>query len=404
MAGHRGVEQMSRSSYTVPVEPGVLRWARESVGYEVGEVAAKIKVEAGDVEGWEAGTSSPTFPQLKRLSVTYKRSVATLLLPDVPLAVRPPRDFRTAYARSAHPLTANTLRVMRRAERVQELTIELADDLGLGLRPSLPSLALSENVDVAAARLRGALVNIETLPSFGRDKQKAYDFWRERAEALGVLVMQASMDRNQCRAFSLASGAAPLILINGKEFPAPRSFSLLHELAHLCLHSGALCDMAWDAPLGAVSSVEVWCNGVAGAALVPAEALTGLRQLRDGVRRWSDTTLEEMAAPFGVSKEVILRRLLDQGLTERAYYEEKRADWQRKNDGMRDFVPRVPQGKLPLNRNGLTFSTIVSQARRSEMVSLRDAADYLGTKPKHMDAFESYLSAARAGRGAGRRR
>jgi Zn-dependent peptidase ImmA (M78 family) len=368
------------------------------MGYDVHGVAGRMKVDAADLEGWEAGASSPTFPQLKKLSLVYKRSVATLLLPDVPIAAQPPRDFRTAYAQNSHPLTVETLRVVRRAERVQELTIQLADGLGLNLQPGLPSLSAAEGVDAAAATLRGALLGQEAVPNFGRDKLRAYEFWRERAEALGVIVMQASMDRNQCRAFSLASSAAPLILINAKEFPAPRSFSLFHELAHLSLHSGALCDMSWDSPKGALSSVEVWCNGVAGAALVPAELLWRVTQLAKGVERWSDSALEEMAAPFGVSKEVMLRRLLDMGLTKQAYYEEKRTEWQQEYEGMRDFIPHVPQGKLPLNRNGLTFSTLVSQSRRSELVSLGDAADYLGTKPKHMESFESYLSSARAGR------
>lgn len=374
----------------------MLAWARTSIGLSTDDAASKTKVGLDDILEWESGAASPSFVELKRMAAAYKRSTATLMLPSVPPSAKPPRDLRTLPHQHGHPLTTKTLKAIRRAERVQAIAVELAEDLGEVLKPNLPHLSADADPEVEAIRLRNALLGVEKNPRSLRDKQKMYECWRARAERLGVLVIQATLDRNECRAFSLSSDAAPLALINSVEYPAPRSFSLIHELAHLSLRASALCDMDEpDVKEFPASSVEVFCNYVAGAVLVPTANLLALPQMSSHDGTWSDTDLDDMAAEFGVSKEVMLRRLLIHGATTQGFYESKREEWQQKHRGMKDFIPHVPQGKLPLNRNGVRFSTLVAQAHRSEVISLREAADYLGTKPKHMPSFESYLGAAR---------
>lgn len=366
------------------------------MGLTEDDAAAKTSASVDDILEWESGASSPTFVQLKRMAAVYKRSTATLMLPSVPRGAKPPKDFRTIANQHGHPLTAKTFKAIRRAERVQSLANELAEDLGIVLKPALPQLSASADPETEALRLHQALVAGEGNTRPLRDKQKTYELWRARAERLGVLVIQATLDRNECRAFSLSSDSAPLVLVNSVEYPAPRSFSLIHELAHLALRASALCDMEEpEVKTYPASSLEVFCNHVAGAVLVPTVQLRALPQMLSHSSQWDDLELEDMAAEFGVSKEVMLRRLLIHGATTQVFYEAKREEWSRKHTGMKDFIPHVPQGKLPINRNGLTFSTMVAQAHRSEVITLRDAADYLGTKPKHMKAFESYLGAAR---------
>jgi len=385
-----------RTSFPVSVEPSVLLWARTSIGLSQEEAATKAKVLLDDILEWESGNAAPTFVHLKRMSSAYKRSTATLMLPAVPKRAKPPVDLRTLPNQHSHPLTTKTLKAIRRAERVQAVTVELAESMGVALKPSLPSLVAATDPEAAAGVLRRSLLTGETNPRPLRDKQKMYECWRTRAERLGVLVVQATLDRHECRAFALANDLAPLVLVNSVEYPAPRSFSLIHELAHLALRASALCDMEEpDTAAFPASSVEVFCNHVAGAVLVPTDEMMALPQMKSHGGTWSDSELDDMAIEFGVSKEVMLRRLLIHGATTKDYYEAKRQEWREKHRDMKDYIPHVPEGKKPLNRNGLTFSTLVAQAQRGEVISLREAADFLGTKPKHMKSFESYLAAAR---------
>jgi Zn-dependent peptidase ImmA (M78 family) len=57
-----------------------------------------------------------------------------------------------------------------------------------------------------------------------------------------VLVFQATrVDVKEMRGFSLVDVRLPVILLNGGDAHAGRTFSLLHELCHLIARDGGLC-------------------------------------------------------------------------------------------------------------------------------------------------------------------
>lgn len=74
------------------IQPSVLRWARESQGYSIDDVALHLKREPDEIEAWELGHTSPTYAQLEELAYKlYKRPLAVFFLPsDLP------GDFRTS--------------------------------------------------------------------------------------------------------------------------------------------------------------------------------------------------------------------------------------------------------------------------------------------------------------------
>ena len=49
-------------SERIPVEPRILRWAREFAGLPEEEAARRIGVSAEKLSDWEEGVSSPTIP------------------------------------------------------------------------------------------------------------------------------------------------------------------------------------------------------------------------------------------------------------------------------------------------------------------------------------------------------
>lgn len=48
------------------------------------------------------------------------------------------------------------------------------------------------------------------------------------------------------RACSLYLDVLPVIMVNGADAVTGRLFSLLHEYAHLLLHTGGMCDVVTD--------------------------------------------------------------------------------------------------------------------------------------------------------------
>jgi len=78
----------------IVIEPELLRWARETLGVKIDEVADTLKVSKSDVVKWESEASPLRLTQLEKLSELYKRPLAAFFLPTVPKEPALPRDFR----------------------------------------------------------------------------------------------------------------------------------------------------------------------------------------------------------------------------------------------------------------------------------------------------------------------
>ena len=60
------------------------------------------------------------------------------------------------------------------------------------------------------------------------------------------------------RGFSIAARLLPAIVLNIKDSPYARVFTLIHELAHVILQEEGVCELYED-----LGCVEVFCNAVA---------------------------------------------------------------------------------------------------------------------------------------------
>ena len=149
--------------------------------------------------------------------------------------------------------------------------------------------------------------------------------WRTAAEDAGVLVFQADrIDVDEMRGFSISDRPLPAVVLNMQDAP---------HATHLrcCTRSPIFC---WEplvyaleelGPNTQIKRVEVFCNHVAGAALVPARSLLGEPEVpKKGDREIADGALVALARRYGVSAEVIVRRLLTLGRVNAAFYRRKR--------------------------------------------------------------------------------
>ena len=99
---------------------------------------------------------------------------------------------------------------------------------------------LSDDPEVLAERTREALGL--TLRQ-QKEWQTAYDAlngWRAVLEEQGVLVFQATeVEVSEMRGFSLGDETLPAVVVNIKDHPHGRVFTLLHEFVHLMLNQEA---------------------------------------------------------------------------------------------------------------------------------------------------------------------
>ncbi len=221
--------------------------------------------------------------------------------------------------------------------------------------------------------------------------------WRAAIEDIGVLVFQSTgVDVAEMRGFSINEIYLPVVVLNNKDTPNGRIFTLLHEFAHIMLKEGGICDLNEDYDLPPEKQkIEIFCNRVAGAALIPKEELLNediVIRKTDG-NDWGDDELSTLAKRFKVSEEVVLRRLLICGLTTNSFYKNK-CDGFRKKYEMISKRPRggfAPPDILAISRAGRSFVKLVLDSYYQEKITSSDLSDYLGVKLTHLSKIEDKI-------------
>lgn len=373
------------------VEPSVLRWARESVGLTPAAAAQKIKVRDGRVGEWESGASAPTIAQLRTLATVYKRPLGVFFLPEPPTTFDAMRDFRRQQGATAGDWSPELHGEYRRALTQRDYALELAEieDTELPTTWRLERVPDADEAIAAAARKLLLGASPLQLPSGTGTAYNHLNVWVAGLEEAGVLVLATSgggVSTEEMRAFSLYFDTLPVIVVNGSDSPRGRLFSLLHEYAHLLLHTSGLCDTVTD--LRATSpdrQVEARCNAVAAAALMPREAVLAnpeVRARQHSPSSWSYDALRTAAAPFGVSAEAMLRRLLTLGRVDRDFYRARRNEFLAayQEDEARTKPGRGNWYRTTARDRGKGYVRRVADAHRRRVIDSYTAASFLNVK------------------------
>ncbi len=377
-------------SFYVSVKPSVLLWARESIGLSAKDVADKTKASETTINNWEDGREKPTFAQIEKLAALYKRPLAAFLLSEPPQEPPRPKDFRTELSMKHKPLSPKTLLAIRKARRLQASAIELNKELDYPLKPLSIRATLNDDPEMLAENVRGKFILNEFNVSLNENRDDTFEGWKKLLEDNGVLVFQISIQQREIKGLSLIEGEIPAIVVNKADEANSKIFSLFHELAHILLNeTSGICDMIEDAHS---PKIEQFCNRFAGAFLVPASELLNqtLVQQNKDFNAWENRTLNSLADKFGVSKEVILRRLLILGRTSSLFYN----NWREKN--VKEYRPFGKGGKNPIKicvqERGKKYITMVLAAYNQDKISTLDVADYMGVKIDQIPKVRELIS------------
>lgn len=379
------------------VKPELLSWARKTAGFELTQAAKKAQVSVDRLEAWESGQSRPTMTQLRKLGRLYRRPIALFYLPEPPDDVQEMHDFRRLPGKVAGVQSPELRFEVRRAQSRRESALDLYSVVG-GSPPQF-SLGASQSHDpeqVGTAIRESIGVRHEDqvrwAPGYG-----AFNEWRAALENSGVLVFQATdVAVSEVRGFSISETPLPAIVVNIKDSPRGRTFSMLHELCHIMLHKGGLCDLYEDTERPQEEQrVEVFCNHVAGAALVPQEHLLeeDLVRRKRHTAEWLDEELGELAARYGVSREVLLRRLLICGRTTEAFYRQKREQFQLEYEAQAKPVTGgfAPPDRVAISSAGPAFVRLVLSNYYQDHITASDVSDLLEVRLKHLAKIETAI-------------
>ncbi|MCP1854505.1 MULTISPECIES: ImmA/IrrE family metallo-endopeptidase [unclassified Bradyrhizobium] len=109
-------------------------------------------------------------------------------------------------------------------------------------------------------------------------------------------------------------------------------------------------------------------------------------------KSWRDDELEALALRFGVSQEVVLRRLLTLGRTTQAFYDSKRVDFQKRYAQLDEQKEPSEGGPkyhyVVLSQLGRTFTQLIFQGYHDRYFTLRDVAGLLNMKVTTVPVME----------------
>ncbi len=381
------------------VDSRMLVWARRNSGLGAEEAARRVHVKLERLGGWERGESRPTVTQLLKLAKAYNVSFAVFYLPEPPKDFPPMKDFRRLPGQPARAESPELRFEIRRARNRREIALELFRLMEGGPPEFSAKARLSDDPEKLAARIRNLLgVTLEDQTRF-RDDYAAFRHWRSAFEKAGVLVFQArKVDLAEMRGFSISDTPLPAVVVNiAERVLAARVFTMLHELVHIMLGDGGLCDLSEARGSSRDRDVEVFCNRAAGAILVPKDDLLSQDLVvRKGLRGdWKDEEVLKLARRYRASREVLLRRLLTFGCTTAKFYQRKTAEWRQKAE--RPGQSRGEKGggpapyRVEVSASGDLFVRLVLDSYYHGDITSSDVSDYLNVKLQHLDWIESHV-------------
>ena len=250
---------------------------------------------------------------------------------------------------------------------------------------------------------RNAAEKITQFLEFNREKlpktanpYKALKFWKQTVEAKGILVCHTSVnthlsvDLQTARGFCIAQKPFPVIVVNPKDSPYGRIFTIIHELVHISLGKSDIQNTGYsDIRKPSLNDTGVFCNMVAGEVLVPENELLEIIDLN---------TLKEdipkISKHFQVSSEVIMRRLLIlKKITQQKYYTYRQMLKDEYNETQSDIDGGIPYHTRLLSASGELFARTAINAYYEDKIALADlSAAFYNCSTKHLFKIQNEIT------------
>ena len=391
------------------INPAILEWARETAGLDVDEAAERlsfIKPKEGEsaaqrLLAFESGERTPTRNQLLQFASLYRRPLLAFYMKQPPAKGERGDDFRQTagrVSRRENSLLDALLRDIRaRQEMVRSL---LEDEEETRDLPFVGSVAVDQEPDAVAASIASTLEFDYQRQELRRGGVDAlFKSLRERTESAGVFVLLAGdlgsyhteLSADVFRGFTISDKVAPFVVINDKDAQAARSFTLVHELAHIWLdESGVSGAPSPETPRSSQDRIERFCNDVAGEFLLPDAALREHPAEPAAEDRQSAAdVIQALANDWSVSEPMVAYRMNRIGLVETETYRELvehyAARWQRHRRRQREQYRDSEGGPDPhvikRYKLGNALVDVVRRTLRDNTLTHTKAAKLLGVKP-----------------------
>ncbi len=359
-----------------------------------------MNVKPEKINAWENGTASPTYTQLENLAYkVFKRPLAVFFRAEPPMEAPIEKDFRNLTSSEISDLSTEMRLILRKAKRLQNLVRELNKDNETELAYKKFKVSIKDNPVTAANRFREFLgLTIEEQKKW--NPNNSFDHFKEYIEKIGVYVFQFQMPFEEARAFSLTDDF-PIVVLNTDDAKNGRIFSLFHEMCHILFNIGGVFkDKESNNLKGEYAAIEDFCNRFAASFLLPEDLFKkDIDFSNQGLQEWSEKDLEKFSRLYSVSKEVVLRKLVDLKLASKTFYFTKKKFWDKELRNRKELILQKQKQKLleegrtgggiPIDiktvmEKGKPYISKVLDGYEKGSLTYGDVSEYLEVKLDHL--------------------
>ncbi|MEA3475287.1 MAG: XRE family transcriptional regulator [Candidatus Cloacimonadota bacterium] len=359
-----------RKSIEIKLNPEVLKALRDTSGYTIDEVAKKINTTTEKIEKTEKGTDSFTLIQIKKLANIYQRPLAAFFtdtLPKMPVL----SDYRINREKRLTPqVYIAERRAYYLANKLAELTYK---------KSQIPTFPETLKPDDLASEFRNYL-KIEVLKSI-KSKELLANYKQVLEEKLLISIIELPLKATDVRGFVILSDIS-VIVLNEEDKPPIKLFSLFHEVYHLIKRTSGICSIEIEQES---DRIEKDCD------LFSAEFLVPMDDLKKECKRYSqldENAISEISKIYGVSKQVIMLRLLWSGyITNEKYNQFKREGVKKLQEKKEEMFGYKNWDKVFQNRIGNLAIKEINNSYRIGKISYSEVFDILNMKTKYIEKF-----------------
>jgi Zn-dependent peptidase ImmA (M78 family) len=288
-------------------------------------------------------------------------------------------------------LSADTFQTIRLAQAYQDSLYEILGEERVQRRIFRDISPFGLSIREVAAKVRQYL-GLSTRQQFAfMTTENAFKGWRHALEEAGVFTFKDALRDKFISGFCLLDASFPVIMVNNSNSFARQVFTLAHELGHILFGVNGVSDVDesyLDRLAPPDRALEIECNRFASELLVPQADFE--REL-SAIGQTGAEVVTPLAERFKVSREVVLRRLLDMSRISPATYQAKSREWNA------DYLRRRARGDggnyclTKLAYLGEGFTRAAFEQYRLGLLTKTELGTHLNLNSRHIDSLERRL-------------
>jgi Zn-dependent peptidase ImmA (M78 family) len=383
------------------VNPNSLFICRNRMNLDTSQVEELTGIPSQKIQDWERSNGSPNLKELELLARHYRCPVGYFFLDKPPEQYTNSIDFRGLSKEKIGNLSYRSRLRIDEFVTLSETLGNIISELGTANTPIISQADLNDDIEKIVSREREFFHFNEQIRQKWVKAEDAFEFWKSRIEARGVYVISLSLIVNEVRGASKWDEESPptiLVNKNDSESATGRTFTLLHEWAHLMLRKpGIICDFIGSE---GSSRIEHFANDFAAEMMVSKEELKNyliLKGLYGFKPKWGDAIIDTTKNYFKVSRDVIAISLEEMQLAPSGFYRLKRSQWDKRKPYFVGPPSNHPLGRTKVRRRflelGKPYSKLITEAYKNGNISMTNLSRIIDMKVEKFPDFIAYVKA-----------